>query len=175
MSTADEREGSFQVDPPSTLLVEDNLELAESLVRLFATEGIRLERAADWREGLECFRVGAHELVIADYNLPGSSHGLLLLLEVKQRMPSTQIVLISGALTEQAERELEPLGLIDAYFRKSSKLAEELLPWVKQARERANQPTDWARFADGSLSDPNAVRQEVARIDAILRAAVTDG
>lgn len=157
---------------PSTLLVEDNDGLARSLVSAFNDEGLSVDRARDWDDGLRRFRVGGHELVIADYNLPGSEHGLLLLLQVKQLLPSTRLVLISGALSQRAERALEPLGLIDAYFRKHMGLADELLPWVTDAFKRARQPTDWRRFASGHLSDPDEQRAEVQRIDAILRADV---
>lgn len=158
--------------PPSTLLVEDDDDLAETLVNVFQEKGVPVERARDWDQGLGLFRAGGHELVIADYNLPGSDHGLLLLLQVKVLMPSTRLVLISGALTEQAELELAPLGLIDAYFRKGSELAQELLPWVLDSARRAGQPTDWQNFAEGHLSEPATHRAEVARIDAILRASV---
>jgi DNA-binding NtrC family response regulator len=157
---------------PSTLLVEDNDGLAESLVAAFSDQGLGIDRARDWDDGLKRFRICGHELVIADYNLPGSEHGLLLLLEVKQLLPSTRLVLISGALSQQAARALEPPGLIDAYFRKGLDLAGELLPWVIDAFKRTSQPTDWQRFAAGHLSDPDAQRAEVQRIDAILRADV---
>jgi CheY-like chemotaxis protein len=157
----------------STLLVEDHDALADSLIGALEDEGYAVERARTWQEGLEAFRVGAHELIIADYNLPGSDHGLLLLLQVKQLMPSTRLVLISGALSPQAERALEPLGLIDAYIRKDSILATRLLPFVKTASEAASQTTDWQRVAKGALADPAAQREQVRQIDAILRADLT--
>lgn len=157
---------------PTTLLVEDDDKLADTLCNAFREANVRVEHARDWQSGLELFRAGGHELVIADYNLPGSEHGLLLLLQVKVLMPSTRIVLISGALTPQAEAELEPLNIIDAYFSKDSILVSRLLPWVEEAHDRAAELTDWQRFADGHLSDPAVQRAEVARIDAILRASV---
>lgn len=157
---------------PSTLLVEDHDGFADSLARVFTADGIRLERASTWDEGLARFRVGAHELVIADYNLPGSDHGLLLLLEIKVRMPATRLVLISGALTPAAEAELGPGGIVDAYFRKTATIERSLMPWVAQAMARADEPTDWKAFAQGHLSDPDYQRAEVARIDRILRASM---
>jgi DNA-binding NtrC family response regulator len=158
--------------PASTLLVEDNDGLAMSLVSAFNDHNLNIERAQSWEEGLRSFRAAGHELVIADYNLPGSEHGLLLLLQVKQLLPSTRLVLISGALSQQAERALKPPGLIDAYFRKHVGLADDLLPWITDAFERAHQPTDWRRFASGHLSDPDEQRAEVQRIDSILRADI---
>ena len=154
----------------STLLVEDNDALAESLLGALEDEGLTVERASTWQEGLERFRAGAHNLVIADYNLPGSEHGLLLLLEAKQLLPSTRLILISGALSPQAERELEPLGLIDGYIRKDSQLAASLLPLVSAAIEDAQSETDWRKVADGTLADPDTQREQVRQIDAILRA-----
>ena len=157
---------------PSTLLVEDNDALADSLASALTDAGVLIERARTWDEGLQRFRVTGHLLVIADYNLPGSEHGLLLLLQAKQLIPTTKLVLISGALSPVAERNLSPGDLIDAYFRKDSNLASNLLPWVENAMKSVSDPTDWQLFASGTLVDPDAQRKEAERIDSLLRADV---
>src|SRR3954463_7259095 len=104
---------------PSALLVEDNDDFAEELEAALKDRGLFIDRASDWEEGLELFRVNGYELVIADYNLPNTDHGLELLAQVKMLIPSSRLILISGALTPGAERALSDVGLLDGYYSKS--------------------------------------------------------
>src|SRR5688572_19887940 len=98
---------------PPALLVEDNDAFAEELEAALNDRGLRIDRASGWEEGLELFRVNGYELVIADYNLPDTEHGLELLAQIKMLIPSSRLVLISGALTPAAERSLADIGLLD--------------------------------------------------------------
>jgi ActR/RegA family two-component response regulator len=128
---------------PATLLVEDNEAFGASLRSALAARGYETDLATTWDDGLAAFRTGGHELVIADYNLPGSSHGLRLLAAAKLLVPSSRLVLISGA--------------------------GELLPLVAEAAARATEPTDWRGFAAGYVADLDRDFPEVARVDEALQ------
>ena len=58
-----------------------------------------MDHAFGWQEALELFRVNGYELVVADYNLPDTQHGLQLLARMKLLVPTSKLILISGALT----------------------------------------------------------------------------
>lgn len=161
---------------PPALLVEDNDAFAEELHAALSDRGLRLDRASSWEEGLELFRVNGYELVIADYNLPNTEHGLALLARVKTLIPSCRLVLISGALTPGAERSLDEVGVLDAYYSKGDvNLTAKLAEHVERAGTDAKAPTDWQSFATGYVSDLDRDHPEIRSIDHLLRADVERG
>jgi DNA-binding response OmpR family regulator len=161
-------------DLPSTLLVEDDEAFGASLRSALATRGYGTDLATTWDDGLAAFRTGGHELVIADYNLPGSSHGLRLLAAAKLLVPSSRLVLISGALSPLAEGLARSTSLI-TFFRKTPGLAGELAPLVEAAARRASEPTDWQAFAGGYVADLDRDFPEVGQIDEALRKDIDPG
>jgi CheY-like chemotaxis protein len=161
---------------PPALLVEDNDAFARELEAALHDRGLRIDRASGWDEGLELFRVNGYELVIADYNLPDTDHGLELLAQIKMLIPSSRLVLISGALTPGAERSLDDVSLLDAYYSKSdANLTVRLSEHVEQAARDAKNSTDWQAFATGYIADLDRDHPEVRKIDEILRADLERG
>lgn len=161
---------------PSALLVEDHEEFAESVVAALRERGLQLDWAKDWEEALELFRVNGYELVIADYNLEKTQHGLQLLARMKLLIPSSKLVLISGALTRGAERALKDVELIDAYYSKGDgNLVARLAEHVEASEQDATRATDWRAFASGYIGDLDRDFPEIARIDDLLRADVERG
>jgi ActR/RegA family two-component response regulator len=157
----------------STLLVEDDLETARSVIDALTDRGHLIDHAETWEDGLALFRVAGHELVIADYKLPGSEHGLQLLVKMRMLLPSTRLVLISGEFGPNAERLAASADFIDAFISKgSASLIADLAGHIEQAVERADKPTDWQAFGAGYLADPERDFPELARIDEALRADI---
>lgn len=161
-------------DLAATLLVEDDEAFGASLRSALAARGYGTDLATTWDDGLAAFRIGGYELVIADYNLPGSSHGLRLLAAAKLLVPSSRLVLMSGALSPAAEELARSTSLI-SFFRKTPSLAGELLPLVAEAAERASQPTDWGAFASGYVADLDRDFPEIRQIDEALRKDIDPG
>ncbi len=158
---------------PAILLVEDDEEFGEALVAALGDRGLHLDWATGWEEGLELFRVNGYELVIADYNLPKTQHGLQLLARMKMLLPSSTLILISGALTPGAERTLSDTSLIDAYYSKAdSNLVNRLAEHSEASDKDAHKATDWQAFAAGYIADLDRDFPEIARIDALLRADI---
>lgn len=162
------------MDRASTLLIDDYPQFREELRDLLHDDGVALDCASTWEEGLELFLVGLHELVIADYNLPGSSNGLKLLAAIKVLRPSSRLVLISGQLTSRGEAIATKNALVDAYYTKTSALGETLLAEAQSAAKRAEQAADWRTLAFTYLAGQRVHDEDIDFIDAILRGEVTD-
>lgn len=155
--------------PAATLLVEDDQPFAESLLASLLKRGYSADLATTWDDGLASFRTGGHELIIADYNLPGSAHGLQLLATAKLLVPSCELILMSGALSPSAEQLAGTTKLIAAFFRKTPTLPSDLAPYLEAAAKRALAPTDWQAFASGFIADLARDYPEVGQIDEALR------
>lgn len=161
--------------PAVTLLVEDDEDVVDSYRRTFESDGLALDVAESWGEALALFRVVGHRLVIADYNLPGDEHddtGLRLLVEMKLLVPSAELVLISGALSQPAEQLAAQIPLIDAFYPKTSDLPDTLVALARAAVERADDETDWRKVGAKYLTPNDVIEAALAEIDDALRADV---
>jgi two-component system, OmpR family, response regulator len=154
---------------PFVLLIEDEAEFAETLRAAFELRNITLDIASTWDDGRALFQICAHELVIADYQLPGSDNGFALLAAAKQHRPGTMLVLISGVLSSRASEILDGSDIIDAYYAKEPDLLDKLLIHVERARDRAPVAPDWPRIAANWLRRNRATPEEIAELDARLR------
>ena len=95
------------------LLIDDDQSLLESIRRLADYNGLELDTAATWEEGLGLFHVLAPNVVIADYHMPDSRNGLQLLAEIKQLRPSIRVVLVSGYINDEDVKRVESLNIVD--------------------------------------------------------------
>ncbi len=156
----------------AVLFIDDEPGFRASIEAAFKLRGVPLDVADDWERGLGLFRACAHELIIADYNLPDSKNGLKLLAEAKRHRPASRLILISGQLSAEAEELLKESGVVNAYFTKTPDIATKLLKAAAEAIERAQGPTDWARvgaaFRERGLED----QKELDEIDSALRASI---
>lgn len=157
---------------PIILLVEDDEGIIGSYERAFKGEGIGLDVARDWGEALAAFRVAGHRLVIADYNLPGDDHGLKLLVQIKLLVPSTVLILISGALSRPAAELAAQVELIDHFYPKTSALLDTLIEHAEDAMGRSDDETDWQRVGQEYLTPADTVNAAIDEIDDALRADV---
>lgn len=123
-----------------------------------------------WQTGLALFQAYSHELVIADYNLPDSRNGLMLLAEAKAHRPASQLILISGVLSERASEILRGSTLVDVYLPKTADLADRLFTAAEEAVARAAEPTDWRRSAQALVESRELDLGEIDGIDEALRA-----
>jgi DNA-binding NtrC family response regulator len=154
---------------PFALLIDDEENFRNSIASAFELRGIPLDVAPDWDTGLALFQACAHELVIADYNLPDSKNGLQLLAEAKSHRPASKLILISGVLSDAANEILDKSGLVDEYLPKRPDIAGRLVEAAREAAARAQELTNWTRVAQAYLASNEVAREEVELVDEALR------
>jgi ActR/RegA family two-component response regulator len=158
------------VTAAATLLIDDDEGFVRAMIRRFESAGVPLDTATTWDAGLGLYRVGVHELVVADYNLRDAKHGLTLLAAMKQLRATARLLLISGALTAEAEEVLGRSTLVDRYLVKRSGITDEVLEEAREAQRRVESPRDWRRIAATHIAAENIDYAVVEEIDALLRA-----
>jgi ActR/RegA family two-component response regulator len=156
----------------TVLLIDDKPEFLETMTMSFAANDIAIDVAKSWEEGLALFRVALHELVVADYNLPGSRMGLQLLLEVKRLRASTNLILISGAVNLAGGDLIEASGLVDRFIPKGADMAGELLREARAAEARVAGPTDWRAVGGAHTRKAGIDESALEAVDRALRTQI---
>lgn len=156
------------------LLIDDNRALLESYAALAEGDGIQLETAETWDDGLAMFHVLDPELVIADYNLPGSRMGLRLLAEVRRLRPSVRLILLSGFVDEADIERIEDLGIADLALTKSSPDTRKIVQAeiAAAAGKDRSAPTDWLSAARAHVAAAAVTDQQLDELDAIIHRKV---
>lgn len=104
------------------LIVEDDDEYRQTVVRWFLRRGYRVQDAATAEEAVErCQRQQFH-VGVFDLRMPGKS-GLELLEQLKATSPETEVILLTGEGTIETAVEAMKLGALD-YLLKPFPLAE---------------------------------------------------
>ena len=154
----------------SVLFVDDHEGYSASMQSAFRLRNMDVDCVVDWSSALDRFRVCQYELVIADYNLPGSAHGLRLLEAIKELNPATRLVLISGEFTSDVRASVESIDVVDRFLEKGSPdTVGELLREVELATKRAAQPTDWWAVADAHRRRKDMSFHQLAVVDDELK------
>lgn len=154
------------------LLIDDDADLVERIKSTVATYGFEISTASNWDEGFELFNANAPDLVIADYNLPGSKLGLRLLYEISRLRPSVRLVLFSAYLNETDVAKVLELGLVDRAFRKVDPVvtAEAVIEEVERAAGRSMDATDWAAFGRSTAERTAVSEEDLDKLDSYLSA-----
>lgn len=153
------------------LFIDDEESIRTAAREMAATAGLRLDVAASWEEGIQSFYALSPDLVISDYNLPGSTLGLQLLLEIRRLRPSVRLVLISAFLNpEDVDRVME-LGLVDRVVRKTDPVqtARVIVEELRRAKIAGDSSTQWADFAVAAVSYTTVSQDDLQSLDDFLR------
>lgn len=127
----------------TTLVIDDETFLPDLLTDALEDNGLALDVAHTWAEGMEKFTVVGHELVIADYDLRESQTGLRLLAEIRKLAPATRLVLVSGRLDEASAPLVGESSAADVFLlRTHPQLRATLIDEAKRAHERSR-TSDW--------------------------------
>lgn len=155
------------------LLIDDDAGIRESLQRVAEVSDLSLLTAATWEEGLAVFQVHSPEVVIADYNLPGSKHGLQLLAEIRRLSPSVRLLLLSAYIDDGDVADIESLGLVDRAIPKSgaNDTTAQLLDEIARAKERAGEATDWSAYARAKRTSTAVEQADIDALDSRLKKA----
>lgn len=87
--------GAAGASPPRLLLVEDDRELGDMLVRLFTGEGYAVELARDGQRGLHLGLARSYDVMIIDRGLPAVD-GIDLLARLRIRAVGTPVLLLTA-------------------------------------------------------------------------------
>lgn len=153
------------------LLVEDNDDLAETILDRLRAESHSVDRESDGEEANELLRFAKFDIVLLDINLPGRS-GYEVLRSMRARGDTTPVLII----TARSQVDDRVIGLdagADDYLVKPFAL-EELLARLRVMLRRAEPPADRQpvlRFADLVL-DPDSA--EVRRGDRAIELTRTE-
>lgn len=158
------------------LLIDDDIDLLASYEAAASARSLPLETASTWDDGLNAYLVRRHDLVIADYNMPGSRMGLRLLVEIRRANPGTRLVLLSGFIDEADIAEVERLGLADKAIIKSlSGTADEVIAELRAAAEAdRSAPTDWRAVAEAYAAAAEVTDAELDALDAAIARKVQE-
>ena len=131
------------------LLVDDDVALVNDIVAVVRDEGLELTAVHDWDEALSKFYGLGPVLVIADYDLPGSKHGLHLLVDLAKINPETKFILFSAYVNAADVDNIRKLGVVDDVLRKTDPVetARAVIAYVREAAQSASQDTKWGEFA----------------------------
>lgn len=119
--------------PYRVMVVDDELDFLETLVRRLEKRQVEAEGVIGGREALEKLSQRSVDVVILDVRMPGMD-GLEVLQEIKKRWPLVEVILLTGHTSVESGLQGMELGAFD-YMMKPCKLAE-LLPKIEQAYER---------------------------------------
>jgi two-component system response regulator HydG len=161
----------------AALVIDDDADLLDTIRRNAADEGLEVYTALSWEEGLALFQTASPDLVIADYNLQDSQHGLRLLLEVKLLRPSVRVVLISGVVNPDELDKVMQLGVVDRVLSKGTAIEtmQALLDEIRRATERWHSTTDWPSFARALVERRTLTDDLINDLDDRLRSQAERG
>lgn len=138
------QENDLQEQGPVTnsemiLIVEDDVELLELLGALLKSEGYQVAMAIDGVTALESVTHGGvqPDLILADFNLPGSINGLQLISQLRKKLHrSIPAIILTGDISRQTSRDVafehcsqlnKPAKLKEVIFVITSLLAQQRL------------------------------------------------
>lgn len=99
-------------DPPTVLVVDDELPIHRLFARLFAREGVQVLAAPDGEAALAAAAAAHPALILLDLNLPGMD-GLDTLRALRAAGESAHVVILTGQATLPSAREAMRLGAYD--------------------------------------------------------------
>ena len=95
------------------LVVDDDKEVAESLVRFLKSRGYEASCAFDGDEAMSMISKSKPDLIFLDIQLPGSRNGIGVLEEAKKINSNIRIIMMTGYVGEETEEECKKLGAND--------------------------------------------------------------
>ena len=160
--------------PVHALFIDDDQGIVDSVEALAESRGFTLASARTWDDGIGKFNALSPDLVITDYNLPGSKFGLRLLFEIAKIRPSVRLVLISAYLNVDDVKQVEQLGLVSRILRKVNPVetAKALLGEIEEVARAVDAPSDWVSFANAAARTRGIAEEDFDRLDNLLRERV---
>jgi len=122
------------MDTFRVLVVDDEEDFLETLVKRLEKRGIEAVGVKSGEEALDTMKQKLFDVVVLDIKMPGGMDGIQALREMKQIQPLTEVVLLTGHASVETSIEGMRLGAFD-YLLKPIKL-EELMAKLGDAFEK---------------------------------------
>ncbi|WP_277656589.1 HDOD domain-containing protein [Seleniivibrio woodruffii] len=122
------------------LIVDDELNITNSLRRMFVCEGLDVLIANSAEEALDILSKNEAELILSDYKMP-DVNGIQLLTTVKSQYPNVFRAILSGYVETDTITYAISKGIAMAYFKKpwtDYNLAEKIIHIIRTVRQVKN-------------------------------------
>jgi len=106
----DEEEAAGQTRRSRVLLVDDSRTMRSAVLAALDGAGFEAVAVGDVTEALDALARRRHDVLLADYHLPGTN-GLELLAAMRNADPRTPLILYSGSMTEELAIEAGDFGV----------------------------------------------------------------
>lgn len=114
---------------PTVLVVDDESQIRELLIRWISSEGYQVREAATAEAALDDMQTASADIVLCDVQMPGQG-GLWLTGQLRSRFPETAIVLATSDRSVSSQITLQP-GVVEYLAKPFTR--EEVLKAVQLA------------------------------------------
>ena len=97
---------------PRVLLVDDEIELIQTMVERLALRWIFARAVTSGGEALDCMEKETFDVIFVDVKMPGQG-GISLLSEIKRQYPEQKVILVTGHGSAEDAKEGLRLGAYD--------------------------------------------------------------
>lgn len=115
------------------LLVDDEPDFLEAMAARMQVRGVEVTTTTSTIDALNIVESESFDVIVMDMMMP-EMEGLEALKALKDLKPETQIILLTGYATREAEIEALKLGAVD--FMEKPADIEQLLEKIKEARSK---------------------------------------
>ena len=126
----------------SILIIDDDTDMCALLTRFLTRNGYVVDSAHSGNKGLEKFKAGKFDIVLCDYRLGDKKDGKDILIEIKQLIPNTIVLIITGYSDIKTAVDVIKAGAYD-YITKPL-IPDEVLNVLKAALNQGSDGDDSA-------------------------------
>jgi DNA-binding NtrC family response regulator len=140
------------VDTFNVLLVDDEVEFLETLVKRLKRRNLSVKGVHSGEEAIESLAQCPVDVVVLDVKMPGMG-GLETLKEIKKRCPLVEVIMLTGHASMEVAIEGMEVGAFD-YLMKPMDI-DELLYKLQDAHKKKTLQEDRIRHAVDEVSGVN--------------------
>lgn len=118
----------------SILVVDDDVQLRDTLIRDLRSRGYHARGAASFREALQCLREHAYDVLLTDSRMEGGD-GMALIRALRETSPGTRPILMGAQATARDSQRALDVGAVRVLSKPFE--AGEMLQAVERAAEYA--------------------------------------
>lgn len=94
---------------PRILLVDDDIDLLDTLVRLLGRQGYTCRVASSGDEGIRAMEAESPDVVVTDLRLPGMD-GLAVARHAQQHLPPIPVIVMTAYATSETRQDVRRMG-----------------------------------------------------------------